>query len=98
MLQGVVLAACFLGELIVWLYLTGPLVSLIAAKEEIEAKTGLGSEIGRQDMGALVHCPHYLKLHKAFRRVHSAIAVANMACLASAALHLHFLAQRLALT
>jgi len=91
-----VLSACFLSELAVRLYLTGPLVSLIAAKEEIEARAGLGQEVGHQEMGSLVACPHYRKLHQRFRKVHATIAVANMACLASSAFHLHFMAQQLA--
>ncbi|CAB3381249.1 Hypothetical predicted protein [Cloeon dipterum] len=95
-IQGVVLSACFLGELAVRLYLTGPLVSLISAKEEIESRAGLGSEVGRQEMGGLVHCPHYRRLHQSFRKVHCTIAIANMACLASSAFHLHFMAQKLA--
>ncbi|XP_059481551.1 transmembrane protein 205 [Neocloeon triangulifer] len=95
-IQGVVLSACFLGELAVRLYLTGPLVSLISAKEEIESRAGLGSEVGHQAMGGLVHCPHYIRLHKSFRKVHCTIAIANMACLASSAFHLHFIAQQLA--
>jgi hypothetical protein len=96
MFQGANITICFLSELAVRLYLTGPLVSLISAKEAIEERAGVGSEVGHQEMGGLVHCPHYTRLHKTFRRVHSIIAIANMACLASSALHLHFLAQQLA--
>lgn len=90
------LSACFLSELAVRLYLTGPLVSLISAKEEIEIRAGLGYEVGRQEMGTLSACPHYRMLHKRFRKVHATIAVANMACLASSAFHLHYIAQQLA--
>lgn len=90
------LSACFLSELAVRLYLTGPLVSLISAKEEIEYRAGLGNEVGRQEMGELAACPHYRQLHQRFRKVHCTIAVANMACLASSAFHLHFMAQQLA--
>jgi hypothetical protein len=97
MFQAAILTASFLGELAVRLYLTGPLVGLISAKEAIERKAGVGCEVGRQEMGALVHCPHYARLHAAFRRIHSGIAVANMACLAASALHLHYLAHHLTL-
>ncbi|KAF4529719.1 hypothetical protein B566_EDAN015348 [Ephemera danica] len=96
-LQAAILTASFLGELAVRLYLTGPLVGLIAAKEAIERKAGVGCEVGRQEMGSLVHCPHYARLHAAFRRIHSGIAIANMSCLAASALHLHYLAHHITL-
>lgn len=86
---------CFFDELIICLYLAPTLVELLAKKQPIEAKYGLGSEIGRCDFGPLKQCPAYMGLYKAFRRVHMQIAIGNMGAMACTGIHLYYLADKL---
>ncbi|KAJ1532065.1 hypothetical protein ONE63_000696 [Megalurothrips usitatus] len=87
---------CFLLELLVRLYLTPPLLQLITAKTEMEKTVdGVGQEVGRYDLGPLTQCPHYVRIHLAFRKVHAAIAVANIAAMGCTALHAHYLAGKI---
>lgn len=69
------MAVCFLLELLIRLYLAPPLLRLIAAKIAMEKAAGVGLEVGRHDPGPLAKCPHYIKIHKAFRKVHMLIAI-----------------------
>ncbi|XP_034253393.1 transmembrane protein 205 [Thrips palmi] len=87
---------CFLLELLVRLYLTPPLLHLITAKTEMERTVeGVGEEVGRYDLGPLTQCPHYVRIHRAFRKVHTTIAMANIAAMACTALHAHYLAGKI---
>ena len=95
LLQIAGMAGAFFIELLIRLYLTPPLLALMGQKNIIERAAGVGNEIGRQDPGCLKHCPHYLKLNAAFRRVHVEIAVGNMLTMACTALHLHYIASKL---
>lgn len=86
---------CFLTELVIFLYLTPPLLALIASKTEIEKEAGVGFEVGKLEPGKLLKCPHYVKIHKAFRKVHMSIAIGNIFTMACTTLHLYYLACKL---
>ncbi|EFA11018.1 Transmembrane protein 205-like Protein [Tribolium castaneum] len=86
---------CFLIELLIRLYLTPPLLKLMTMKNRIEAQAGVGMEIGKLVPGNLLNCPHYMAIHKAFRRVHMTIAIGNLVTMACTMLHLYYLSQKL---
>nr|CAD7399767.1 unnamed protein product [Timema cristinae] len=88
---------CFLLELVIRLYLAPPLVHLTIIKNAIEAKAGLGMEIGKYNPGPLSKCPHYVKIHQTFRKVHMAIAIGNLITMACTTLHLHYLSQKISI-
>ena len=89
------MAVCFLLELLIRLYLAPPLLRLIAAKIAMEKAAGVGLEVGRHDPGPLAKCPHYIKIHKAFRKVHMLIAIGNLMSMACTLVHLLYLANKL---
>ncbi|XP_015432435.1 PREDICTED: transmembrane protein 205 [Dufourea novaeangliae] len=89
------MSCAFFLELIIRLYLTPPLLQLIVRKNTLERAAGVGNEIGRHNPGPLKYCPHYLNIHKAFRRVHVYIAMGNMVTMGCTVLHLHYLASKL---
>ncbi|XP_015609859.1 transmembrane protein 205 [Cephus cinctus] len=89
------MSLAFFLELVIRLYLTPPLLKLILAKNALERAAGVGNEIGRHNPGPLKHCPHYLKIHQAFRKVHVSIAMGNMLTMACTVLHLHYIASKL---
>lgn len=89
------MSGAFFLELLIRLYLTPPLLALMVQKNTIERAAGVGNEIGRHNAGSLKHCPHYLKIHCAFRRVHIGIAMGNMLTMACTVLHLHYIASKL---
>uniref|UniRef100_A0A2P2I6B1 Transmembrane protein 205-like n=1 Tax=Hirondellea gigas TaxID=1518452 RepID=A0A2P2I6B1_9CRUS len=91
-IQGTLLAVGFIVNLAIRLYLSPPLISLITIKMAIEKEEGLGGEVGDSSPGRLLHCPHYMKLHRAFRRIHAMIAVGNVISMATTSLHLYNLA------
>ncbi|KAA0198660.1 hypothetical protein HAZT_HAZT009078 [Hyalella azteca] len=86
LVQSSLLTVAFLTNLVVRVHLAPHLTRLIAIKMAIESEEGLGGEVGSTAPGRLSHCPHYMKLHRAFRRVHSTIAAANMASLTCTAI------------
>jgi hypothetical protein len=86
---------CFLIELLIRLYLTPPLLSLMTLKNRIEAQAGVGMEVGKLVPGNLLNCPHYVTIHKAFRKVHMTIAIGNLITMACTMLHLYHLSQKL---
>ncbi|KAJ9575391.1 hypothetical protein L9F63_025659 [Diploptera punctata] len=86
---------CFLLELLIRLYLAPPLLSLIAAKLAMEKAAGVGMEVGRHDPGPLAKCPHYVKIHKAFRKVHMTIAIGNLMSIACTIVHVLYLANKI---
>lgn len=94
-LQVGAMAVCFLLELLIRLYLAPPLLRLIAAKIAMEKAAGIGLEVGRHDPGPLAKCPHYIKIHKAFRKVHMLIAIGNLMSMACTLVHLLYLANKL---
>ncbi|XP_043265781.1 transmembrane protein 205 [Colletes gigas] len=94
-IQVCAMASAFFLELLIRLYLTPPLLRLILQKNVLERAAGVGNEIGRHNPGPLKHCPHYLKMHNAFRRVHVYIAMGNMLTMGCTVLHLHYIANKL---
>ncbi|XP_044256677.1 transmembrane protein 205 [Tribolium madens] len=86
---------CFLIELLIRLYLTPPLLKLMTLKNRIEAQAGVGMEIGKLVPGNLLNCPHYMTIHRAFRRVHMTIAIGNVITMGCTMLHLYYLSQKL---
>ncbi|XP_032678152.1 uncharacterized protein LOC116847345 [Odontomachus brunneus] len=89
------MSGAFFLELLLRLYLTPPLLRLIVLKNNLERAAGVGGEIGRHTAGPLKYCPHYFKIHHAFRRVHVCIAMGNMLTMACTVLHLHYIANKL---
>lgn len=86
---------CFTIELFVRLYLTPPLLHLMKQTGKLEEAAGVGLEIGRHDPGLLSRNIDYVVLYKAFRKVHSVIALGNVVTLACSLLHLHYLSLKL---
>ncbi|XP_011874210.1 PREDICTED: transmembrane protein 205 [Vollenhovia emeryi] len=89
------MSGAFFLELLIRLYLTPPLLQLIVQKINFERAAGVGNEIGRHNPGPLKNCTHYLKIHRAFRRVHVCIAMGNMLTMACTVLHLYYIASKL---
>ncbi|EZA56739.1 hypothetical protein DMN91_000016 [Ooceraea biroi] len=89
------MSGAFFLELLIRLYLTPPLLRLIMQKNSLERAAGVGNEVGRYSLGPLKNCPHYLKIHQTFRRVHVCIAMGNMLTMACTVLHLHYIASKL---
>ncbi|XP_037811616.1 transmembrane protein 205 isoform X2 [Lucilia sericata] len=82
-------------ELLVRLYLAPPLLRLMHEKYKIEGTIGSGKEIGSLVQGDLVKCPHYQRIHKAFRRIHMTVAIGNMITMAASCLQLYYIAGQL---
>ncbi|ROT65501.1 hypothetical protein C7M84_016532 [Penaeus vannamei] len=93
--SGGILVGSFLVNLGIRLYLAPVLTKLITVKIAIEREAGLGQEIGTNRPGRLAHCPHYMRLYRAFRRTHMIIAIGNMVAMAATSLHLYYLATKL---
>ncbi|XP_068243981.1 transmembrane protein 205 [Palaemon carinicauda] len=93
--QGIILVTSFLVNLGIRLYLAPVLTKLITIKMAIEREAGLGQEIGTNRPGHLVHCPHYMRLYRAFRKTHMAIAAGNIVTVAATSLHLYYVATKL---
>lgn len=91
-LQIGTLSLCFLLELLIRLYIVPPVIQLITIKTELEAAAGVGQEVGRYKLGPLIHCPHYMKLHQTFRRLHMITALGNILTISCSAFHLHYIA------
>ncbi|KAL7744197.1 hypothetical protein ACLKA6_009169 [Drosophila palustris] len=82
-------------EVVVRLYLAPPMLRLMHEKYRIEGAIGSGQEVGSLVQGDLVECPHYQRIHKAFRRIHMTIAIGNMIVLLATCLQLYFLALKI---
>ncbi|CAG9760326.1 unnamed protein product [Ceutorhynchus assimilis] len=93
--QAFAMSFCFLTELVIFLYLTPPLLALIAIKTKIEKEAGVGLEIGKLEPGKLLKCPHYVKVHRSFRKIHMSIAMGNVLTMACTSLHLYYLSCKL---
>jgi hypothetical protein len=79
-------------ELGIRLYVVPPMLRLISAKTAIEKSAGIGNEVGRQDLGPLVNCPHYMTIHRTFRKVHMIMAVCNIITMLCNVFHLVYIA------
>ncbi|CAG9831993.1 unnamed protein product [Diabrotica balteata] len=95
LIQATSITLCLLVELTVGLYLTSPLLGLLRIKIGMEKEAGVGLEVGRYELGALKDCPHYMKIHKKFRKVHMTIAILNLIAMACNTLHLYYLSQKI---
>lgn len=82
-------------ELTVRLYLAPPLLVLMLEKYKIEDTIGSGKEIGSLVQGDLVQCPHYQRIHKAFRRIHMTVAIGNVITMLASCFHLYYLASQI---
>uniref|UniRef100_T1IS77 TMEM205-like domain-containing protein n=1 Tax=Strigamia maritima TaxID=126957 RepID=T1IS77_STRMM len=80
--QMVLLCVCFFSELITWLYLVPPILSILQ---------GTGGE----DSKRANQCPLHGPLKKCFKRLHNVAAVANIIAIACNTLHLYHLANQL---
>ncbi|CAG0885176.1 unnamed protein product [Darwinula stevensoni] len=86
---------CFLVELGTRLYLTPPLLAALSQKLVMEKAARIGQEVGHYNLGRLKNCPHFMKLHRQFRRIHIVIALGNMVAMACTSFHLYHLASQL---
>ncbi|CAI6356192.1 unnamed protein product [Macrosiphum euphorbiae] len=91
-LQLITLNLCFLLELTIWLYMVPTVLRLIAAKTAIEKSAGLGKEVGRCNLGRLVKCPHYMTIHRIFRKMHMVMAMGNVITIMCSIYHLTYIA------
>lgn len=89
------MTSAFFLELMIRLYLTPILMRLIVQKNSIELSANVGNEIGHHNFGVLKNCPHYLKIHKAFRQIHTSIAIGNLCSMACTLLHLYYISSKL---
>lgn len=69
-------------------------LQLISMKTSIEKAAGIGQEVGHYDLGPLLQCPHYMAIHRSFRRVHMMTAIGNIVAIMCSAFHLYFLAYK----
>ncbi|KAK0083223.1 hypothetical protein PV325_009152 [Microctonus aethiopoides] len=91
---GALFTALFL-ELVIRLYLTPPLVGLLSAKVAIEKAAGIGTKVGSHNLGPLENCPHYIKMNRAFRKIHTIIAIGNILTMVCTVIHLNYLAGKI---
>ncbi|XP_075154323.1 uncharacterized protein LOC142227961 isoform X2 [Haematobia irritans] len=82
-------------EMVVRLYLVPPLLYLMNEKYKIEDTIGSGSEVGSLVQGDLIQCPHYQRIHKAFRRVHMTVAMGNLITMVASCLQLYYIASKI---
>lgn len=100
LLQLVTLALCSALELVVWLYLAPPMLRLMHQKYHYESSETVGQEVGHfsgTENTNLRRLTHYQSVHKRFRQIHMATALANMASLLCTFVHLHYMASRVQL-
>jgi len=91
LLQVCSILLCFFLEFFIWLYLAPGLLKLMKVKVKIEQAAGIGTEVGKEHLGDLTQCPHFMAVHKAFRRVHMIVGILNIVCVACTAFHLYHL-------
>ncbi|XP_015377092.1 PREDICTED: transmembrane protein 205-like [Diuraphis noxia] len=90
--QFFALSTCFLLELTIRLYVVPTVLRLIATKTAIEKSVGLGKEVGRCDLGRLTECPHYMIMHRIFRKIHMFMAIGNIITIMCSIFHLTYIA------
>lgn len=86
------LTLCFLVEFCIRIYFVPSVLELISKKTVIEKAAGIGQEVGHYDLGPLLQCPHYMAVHRSFRKVHMFTAIGNIIAIMCSAFHLYFLA------
>lgn len=87
-----VLSIRLLVEVFIRLYLVPPLMGLLSAKMGIESAAGVGKHVGRNDIGSLVGCSHYMAINKSFRKIHTYMAVGNVFTIVCTIIHLSYMA------
>ena len=92
--QLVSLTSCLAIEFCIRVYLVPPVLKLIDLKTVIEKSAGIGQEVGHYELGPLLKCPHYMAIHKSFRKVHMLTAIGNIVAIMCSAFHLYFLAYK----
>lgn len=95
LLQVSAMSTCFLTELVIRLYFTPPLLRLIAEKNTMERRVGVGKEIGTFEGEKLSSSGEYLHVHKAFRRIHMKTAMGNILTMVCTAIHLLYLSDKI---
>lgn len=85
---------CLGIEFYIRVYLVPSVLKLIALKTAIEKAAGIGQEVGHYELGPLLQCPHYMAIHKSFRKVHMITAMGNIVAIMCSAFHLYFLSYK----
>lgn len=98
MTQLLALSVCLTIEMIIFLYLTGPLLKLMRIKYQYEQKLGNGDEIGYQKTLPSFDCPKYKEAHKNFRKIHFKCAMGNLITICCTSMHLYYLASKIIIT
>lgn len=93
--QLLALTLCLVIEMVIFLYLTGPLLRLMRIKYQYEQKLGNGSEIGYQKALPAFDCPEYKEAHNKFRKIHIKCAVGNIIAICCTSMHLYYLASKI---
>ncbi|XKL68843.1 hypothetical protein PGB90_006612 [Kerria lacca] len=89
-LQLITLTLCFIVEFCIRVYFVPSVLQLISIKTSIEKSAGIGQEVGHYDLGPLLQCPHYMSIHKSFRKVHMFTAIGNIIAIMCSVFHLYF--------
>ncbi|CAG0916432.1 unnamed protein product [Notodromas monacha] len=89
--QVLILAMAFVLQAYVRLFLSPSLVKLIDSKSVMEKAAGVGREVGKYEFGELKRCPHFMRMHRGFRRIHTLIAACNMLAMCLNCMHLYHL-------
>lgn len=84
-------------ELFIRFHVAHTVVMLKHIKTEMESAAGNGQEIGRQILGELKNCPHYMKILKRFRKLHSYTAIGTLVTVFCSIYHINYLAEKLCL-
>jgi hypothetical protein len=93
--QLATLTLCLVLEMLIYFYLTPPLLKLMRAKYQFEQKLGNGQEIGYHKMLASFKCPQYKSIHNQFRKLHFKCAMGNVIAICCTFIHLHYLASKI---
>ncbi|VVC27230.1 Hypothetical protein CINCED_3A010045 [Cinara cedri] len=57
----------------------------------IERAAGVGTRIGRSDIGRLADCPHYITINRTFRLIHTCMAGGNVVTIICTVIHLMYM-------
>lgn len=87
----------FFIELAIRLYVSNAVVMLKHMKTKMEAASGSGQEVGQHVLGDLAHCPHYMKVLKKFRKLHSYTAIGTVLTVICSIYHVSYLADKICL-
>lgn len=79
----------------IYLHFVDPLLNLMHMKHKFELMVGSGQEVGFENLKALKASTVYKKVHSAFRKNHSIIAMGNLTTVACSVSHLYFMIQKI---